>query len=89
MTAPSEKDGGQLEQAVPTRLTETDLSNSHVIATPGEGSADPPYGLLGSLARSILNAIPGSTNVSVPYNHADPVGTRQADGAVSRTSSRR
>ena len=90
---------------VPSKPCSQLTGGVHVIATPGEGSADPPYGLLGSLSRSILAAIPGSvstssccksgggysnqadhasqTNVSVPYNHADTVGTRQSDGAVS------
>lgn len=45
------------------------LSNGvHVIAASGDGANNiGGYGLLGTLAASILKAIPGSSNVTLPY----------------------
>lgn len=53
----------------------------HVIAASGDGADNiGQYGLLGSLATSILNAIPGSTNVTLPYpkGSSDTVGKTTA-----------
>lgn len=43
-------------------------SGVHVVAASGQGSADVGgYGLISSLVTDIVNAIPGSTNVSLTY----------------------
>lgn len=57
----------------------------HVIAAGGKGASNPrDYGLLGSLSTSILNAIPGSTNVSLPYDKLNVApGTNAIPDGVS------
>lgn len=55
----------------------------HIIAMPGAGSTNPPYGLLDTLRQSLMSAFPGSSNVSMPYNHTDPNGLRQSADGVS------
>lgn len=56
----------------------------HVIAAGGEGDANPPYGLIGSLAQGILKAIPGSSNISLPYDHDQVNGVTQTQDGVRR-----
>lgn len=55
----------------------------HVIVAPGNGTTQPPFGLLTTLSASILQAIPGSTNVSLPFNHSETNGVKQTAGGVS------
>lgn len=56
----------------------------HVIAASGDGAANNGiYGLIGSLATSILIAIPGSTNVTLPYDKASNMGVAKTTGGVS------
>lgn len=71
-----------LGRQVPSKQCSHITGGVHVIATPGEGFAAPPYGLIGSLTKKILKAIPGSTNVSVPYNHSNPNGLQQTQDGV-------
>lgn len=54
----------------------------HVIALPGAGSADPPYGLLGTTAQAIKDAIPGSSAIAMPYDHDEPNGLKQTMDGV-------
>jgi len=52
----------------------------HVIAAGGRGTPNlKEYGMLYSLAQSIVNAIPDSTNVSLPY---DKLYTRENPDAI-------
>lgn len=56
----------------------------HVIAASGDGQANiGGYGLLKSLADSILRAIPGSSNVTLPYDKASSDGIGKTTGGVS------
>lgn len=66
----------------PTTGCASDAGGVHIIAAPGEGSASPPYGLIGSLVSSIQAQIPGSDAVPVPYDHEQTNGQLQTtDGA--------
>lgn len=67
---------------VPSKPCSHTTGGIHVIGIPGEGSADPPYGLLSTTVADILNAIPGSTNISLPYDHSNTNGVQQSDQGV-------
>lgn len=67
---------------IPSKPCSHRTGGVHVIAAPGEGSANPPYGLIGSLATGILNALPGSSNISLPYNHDEVNGVTQTQDGV-------
>lgn len=70
------------KRQIPWRPCSHLTSGVHIIAAPGEGSANPPYGLLDSLRQSIMAAIPGSTNISMPYDHNEAVGLKQTRDGV-------
>jgi len=66
----------------PSRVCSKQTGGVHIIAIPGEGSTNPPYGLLSSLAASLMKAIPGSSNISMPYNHSETNGIKQTGDAT-------
>jgi hypothetical protein len=70
VAAPTSEDPVALSRRqVPVKTCSHITGGVHVIAVGGANTADEKaYGYLASLATSILNAIPGSTNVSVPYD---------------------
>lgn len=63
-------DGWELDKRQrPVRPCSHLTGGVHVIAAGGDGVQNTgKYGLIGSLATSILRAIPGSTNVTLPYD---------------------
>lgn len=67
----------------PRQAGATCATGVHIIATPGEGSADPPYGLLMTTVSNITDAIAGSDGVAVPYDHTQTDGVTQSYDAVS------
>lgn len=63
-------DGWELDKRQrPVRPCSHLTGGVHVIAAGGDGVQNTgQYGLIGSLATRILQAIPGSTNVTLPYD---------------------
>lgn len=74
---------GLVLRQIPSKPCSQYTGGVHVIVTPGEGYASPPFGFLTSTAAAILKALPGSSNVSLPYDHSDKNGTRQTHAGVS------
>lgn len=75
----------------PTKSNESKLTPfpQHVIAASGDGQVNiGGYGLLASLADQILNRIPDSTNVTLPYPKADTRGVYKTEEGVSDPSFR-
>ena len=89
LAAPAELDSRQ----VPTKPCSHLTGGVHVIASGGDGIQNTgQYGLIGTLATKILQAIPGSTNVTLPYDKDQSTyGPTRLDGGVSdaRVTTRR
>lgn len=65
---------------VPTMACATGV---HVLAVSGDGATNvDQYGLIGALATDILDAIPGSSNVTVPYNKTATNRLQATDAGV-------
>lgn len=78
--APTELESRQVPSKPCSHLT----GGVHVIASGGDGIQNTgQYGLIGTLATKILQAIPGSTNVTLPYDKDQSTyGPTRLDGGV-------
>ena len=70
---------------VPSKPCSHTTGGVHVIASGGDGIKNTgQYGLIGTLSTKILQAIPGSTNVTLPYDKNQAgYGPTRIDGGVS------
>lgn len=88
--APADHDKELLEKVrrqYPVRACSHDTGGLHVLAAGGANSNDPKaLGFLSALSNSILDAIPGSTNVSIPYDKVVPLSPNSIPDGVSSFS---